>query len=318
MALLFVLWEAQRSVDGEERILQLLQLAEQRWRDANNTAKLAEVFAFRALLARQEGRMLQAVTWARQSLAWLPREEHIWRNLSVAVVGMGEMLDGNLGNAHTFLLEALALCEQQGNLIYARATKGMLSWAKFEQGELRQAAEQFRQIQAEARAQEDYDDIARTQLGLAQAEYQWNELEEAQQAAQQALEIGEQMNVEELQVQATVRLALVEQARGQTDQAQQRLTAWLAREQMPTSPHSYQLAREVQATLAAIQLANGDLTDVERWSASVEGREEVLPLLQQRREQLLRARLLLAQGESSTAIEWLERLYAAAQQTGHV
>ena len=317
LTLLFTLMEGPRSLDGEERIHHLLQVAEQQWRDANNTTKLAGVFAFRALLARQEGNILQALTWAKQSLAWLPPEDRTWRNLSLSVVGSGEILDGHLDNARTFLLAALRLSEQQGNLIYARATRGMLNWARFEQGELRSTSEQFRQMQAEARMQEDRDDIAHTQLWLAQIMYQWNTLEEAEQAAHEAFEIGEQMNVEEFRALATAQLALIEHARGQTAQAQQRLTAWLAREQTPVSPHSYQISRMVQAALARIQLASGDLVVVERWFASIERREEILPLLQHQREQLLRARLLLAQREIASAIELLESLGQAALQTGH-
>ncbi|MBO0792497.1 MAG: hypothetical protein J2P36_16330 [Ktedonobacteraceae bacterium] len=318
MTLLFIQMEGPNLEDGEKRIRYLLQVAEQKWRDANNTAKLAEIFAFRALLARQDGRMLQAVTWARQSLAWLPEEDRTWRNLSLTVVGVGEMFDGKLENAPKLLLEALALSEQQGNRTYARATRGMLAGVSFEQGELHHAAEMMRQIQAEARIQEDYDDIAHTQLGLARIAYQWNNLEEAEWAAQKALEIGEQLQVEQFQALATVSLALIEHARDQSVQAQQRLTAWLARGQVPVSPHSYQLWREVQATLAFIQLASGNQAAVERWFASIEESESLLPLLQQRREQLLRARLLLVQGESSTAIERLEGLSRAALETGHI
>ncbi len=318
MTLLVVLMQEPHPGDGKERIHHLLQLAEQRWRDANNTARLAEVFAFRALLARQDGRMLQAVTWAKQALAWLPPESRTWRNMSLTVVGVGESLDGNLNNAREDMLEALRLSEQQGNIIYMRATRGMLCGVSLEQCELRRTAEQFRQIQAEARMQEDRDDIAHTQLGLAQIAYQWNHLEEAALAAREALEIGEQTNVEEFQAQAAARLALIERAHGQTAQAQQRLISWLARAQAPASPHSYQLARVVQSTLACIQLMSGDRAAVERWFNSIERQEEVLPTLQRRREQVLRARLHLAQGEISTAIEKLESVCAATLQTGHL
>ena len=318
MTLLFITMEGQRFLIERERIYSLLQVAEQQWRDANNTAKLAEVFAFRALLDRQEGKLLSALTWARQALAWLPPEDRTWRNLSLTVVGIGELLGGTLSSARATLLEALGLSEQQGNTIYARATRGMLSGVCIEQGELRHACEQLRQIQAEARMQEDRDDIAHTQLGLAQIMYQWNDLQASEQAAHQALEIGEQMRVEEFQVRATLRLALIEHARGQSMQAQQRLISWLARGQVPTSPFSYQLTREMQATLARIQLASGDLAAVARWFASIERSGETLPLLQQRREQVLQARLLLAQGEIAAAAEKLEDLHTSAVQTGHL
>ena len=317
MTLLFMLMENPRDMERKERIYQLLQVAEQKWRDADNTARLAEVFSFRSLLARQEGKMLQAVTWARQGLAWLPAENRTWRTIALTVVGFGETLDGSLKNARDYLLEAVILNEQQGNLVHARASRGMLSWVSAEQGELHHAAEQFRQMQAEARLQEDYDDVAHTQLGLAQIAYQWNNLEEARRAAQEVLEIGERMDMEEFLALATARLALIEHAQGQTAQARQRLLAWLAGRTTPVTPHSYQLHREVQAALARLYLADGDLLSVERWFESIERRDEPLPLLQRQREQLLKARLVLAQGETDSVIEQLEHLSMAAQQTSH-
>jgi LuxR family maltose regulon positive regulatory protein len=324
MTLLFILMERPHFPTGRERIYHLLQVAEQRWRDANNTEKLAEVFAFRALLARQEGNILQAVTWARQSLAWLKAQDRTWRSIALSTVGTGEVLDGSLEKARQAFVEALALNEQLGNFSYARAIRNMLGWASLEQGDLHHAAEQFRQIQVEARTQEDYDDIARTQLLLAHIAYQWNHLEEAEQAAREALSIGEQTQVEEFQAQASVRLAYIEHARGHSVVAQQRLITWLTQAQAPTSLQSYQLRREVEAALgeveaalARIQLASSNLAAVERWFATIERRDESLPLLQRQREDLLRARLLLAQRENAAAIELLESLDAAARATGH-
>lgn len=318
LSLLFAVMEGFYFPQGQERIEHLLRVAEEKWRDANNTMKLAEVFAFRALLARREGKILQAVTWAKQSLAWLPQEDRTWRNLDLTVVGIGEMLDGQLTRAYELLLEALKLSELQGNTIYARATRGMLSGVRLEQGELRHATEQLRQIQAEARVQEDRDDIAHTQLALAQIAYQWNNLQDAEQAALEALEIGKQVNEEEFQAHAIIRLAYIEHACGQSIQAEQRLMTWLACVQTPTSPFSYQLFHEAQLALAHIELVNGNLGAVEHWLAHSEGNQGILPLLQRQRKQLLQARLLLAQGEISTAIEWLEGLRAAARRTEHV
>lgn len=317
MILLFTLAERPRVEQERERVYHLLWVAEQQWRDANDTAKLAAIFSFRALLARQEGRTLQALTWARQALAWLPPEDLVWRTIALTVVGIGAILSGTLAQAREALLEARLLNERLDNAMYARAARGMLSWVHLEQGELRYAAEQFRQMQAEARLQEDRDDIARTQLAFALLLYQWNRLAEAEEAAREAQEMGEHIHEEEFLYVSTLRLAQIERARGQSAQAQQRLTAWLAGNQVPDSPQGYQRYREVQAMLASIQLANGELVAVERWCAGLEQRSETLPLYQRQREQLLHARLLLARGEHTAAMELLEGLLAAAQQTGH-
>ena len=321
LSLLFILMERAGGADEKEkeRVNHLLQVAEQSWRDVNKTEKLAEVFAFRALMARQDGKMFQAVTWANQSLAWLPADNRTWRTLSLTVVGIGELVNGDLNTAQRYLLEALKISELQGNSLYARATRGMLSWLSFERGELHRAATQFRQMQVEAREQEDHDDIARTQLGLAQIEYQWNNLQAAELAAREALTISEQMREEEVQARARIVLAQIEYVRGQVVQAQHLLIAWQARRiQASPTPFSDQLSRDVQAALAHIQLATGNFVAVARWSTDIEHSEIIVPLLQSQREQLLQLRFLLSQGEISTVIVALEGLLKSVLQTGHM
>jgi LuxR family maltose regulon positive regulatory protein len=318
MSLFFIQMEHASGTDEKERIYHLLQVAERCWRETNETTKLAELFSFRALLASQEGRILQAVTWAKQSLAWLPKNNAPWSNLNLTVVGVGELLNGDLNTAQGYLLEALAISERQGNTAYARATRGMLSWLSFERGELHRTAEQFRYMQIEAREQEDRDDIARAQLGLAQVEYQWNHLSEAELAAQDAFMMSTQPQVEEIQARSVIVLAQIDYARGNTLQAQQRLITWLARVQAALTPQSYQCVREVQAALTRLQLVSGDVVAAERWVAHPEHAEKNVPLLQSQREQLLRLRLLLSKGEITPAIAELESLLAATIKTGHI
>ncbi|GHO45897.1 LuxR C-terminal-related transcriptional regulator [Ktedonospora formicarum] len=317
MVRLFWLLESPRIPDGDPYIQHLLQIAEEHWRDTNNTTRLASVFAFRALLARQEGKLLQAITWARQSLVWLPPEERVWRNIGLTVVGHGELLEGNLDQARSLFHEALALSNQLGNVTYARATRGMLAGVNMEYGEMNHAFEQLSQLQAEAREQEDYDDIAHSQLGLAKIAYQRNKLDEAEYYAQEVMDFGEQLNQDEFLAYASIYLALIEQARGQAPQARQRLTSWLARNPTPVSHLMLQLSREIQTTLASLQLMSGLHTPVEHWFASLSKGASKLPLLQQRCEQLLSARWLLTQGDLVQATQMLEELECWAVQTKH-
>ncbi len=318
LILLYVMMDNLPDLNKKEKILHLLQVAEQQWRDTNNMAKLAEVFAFHALLARQEGKMLQAVTWAKQSLAWLPPDEKSWRNLSLTVVGMGEAVDGDLSIARETLFEALRVCEQIGNWVYLRAIKGMLSWVYLEAGELQHAYEQFRTIQAEARIQEDYDDISRTQLGMAQIFYEWNMLGEAQQAAEEGLKIGEQMQIEEIRARAAIRLALIEAASGQAAEAQKRLLRWQARASMPTTPIAYQLSREIEITLLLLQIGSGETAIAERWFLQNASQATTLPLNHQQRERLLQSRLLLHQHQVLPAIALLEDLFGEVSRSHHL
>jgi ATP/maltotriose-dependent transcriptional regulator MalT len=194
------------------------------------------------------------------------------------VVGSGELLDGNFTLAQDYLLEALRLCEQQRNVMYARSIRGMLSGLGWERSELRRTTVQFRQMLVEAREQEDRDDISHAQIGLAMIEYQWNHLQEAERAAQEAWSLGEQTHSEDVQVYATILLARITSARGKPQVAQQRLIAWLNRVQSAQMPQNYQLAREVQVALAQIQLGDGDQRAVEHWFANIERDGQPIPL----------------------------------------
>jgi LuxR family transcriptional regulator, maltose regulon positive regulatory protein len=297
---------------------ELLDLAEQGWHLEGNTPRLGEVFALRALAARQRGESAQSLMWARQALASLPTEELPWRSVSLNVVGIEELLSGQLDAGRKAILEAHALSEAVGNPYGTRATTNTLAGVYFEQGELHRAAACYRQVLAEARAQEDRDDIAHAQLGLAQLFYEWNELESAQQAAQEAFDLGQQLADEEFRTQAILVLARVEHARGESTSAQQRFAAFLSQMPPQSSPLLSRLFREVRVQYARLQLATGDLSAVQRWVSSRSHDDEALPSTQRAREELLVARWLLAQGKVEEALDILVVLLDAAQQEGRI
>jgi len=297
---------------------ELLDMAEQGWRLEGNTPRLGEVFALRSLAARQRGESVQSLTWARQALASLPAEELPWRSVSLNVVGIEELLSGRLDTGRKAILESHALSEAVGNRYGTRATTNMLAGVYFEQGELHRAAECYRQVLAEAREQEDRDDIGHAQLGLAQLFYEWNELETAQLAAQEAFDLGQQLADEEFRTQAILVLARVEHARGESTSALRRLAALLSQMPLHSSPLLYRLLREVRAEYARLQLATGELSAVQRWVSNRFHDDEALPSTQQAREELLVARWLLAQGKVEEALDILVVLLDTAQQAGRI
>jgi LuxR family transcriptional regulator, maltose regulon positive regulatory protein len=319
-ALLLVSLSDQHSVTRlpTKRLEGFLQLAEQGWRRTGTTSRLGEVFAFRSLLARQQGELIQAATWARQALAWLPEEELAWRSVSLSVVGAGELLNGQVALAQKLFEEGRACCEALGNRSFMRATSGMLSEVYVEQGKLHLAAEQFRQLLAEARAQEDRDDVARVQLALAQLFYEWNDLQASRLAAQEALELSRLLSNEEIEVRAALVLARIEHAQGQMALARQRLTDLLTRIPPSRSPLFTRLSREVLAMQAMLQLAIGDLSTVQRWASERDQPGEALPLASQGREDLLVARWLLAQSKTEEALDLLGHLLDTAHQMERV
>ena len=185
VALLFVTQPAQPSPTIRTQIDQALDAADTGFRSAENMPKLGEVFAFRALLARQRDDIPYADECAMQALDWLPPDEISWRSWSLATLGSTALYAGNLTTARSLLTEARVLGERDGNRVYLRANSGMLSGVYGESGELRQAEVNVRQVLTEARDEGDLDDVAHAQLGLASVAYEWNELGAAQLAAQE-------------------------------------------------------------------------------------------------------------------------------------
>lgn len=329
------------------RLEEALQTAEQGWRREGNTRRLAVVFAFRALLVRRQGTIREAITWATQALAWLPEEELMWRSTCLSVLGIGELLEGRLDLAKKALQEAAAISETVGNRTFARANLGMLSWVYGEQGELNRSAEYFRQILNEAREEPDNDDICHALTALAQLSYERNELQTAKQQAQEALRLSHELSDEGLQVQATLVLARVFYAQGQTLQAQQLLSALLSSISvlmLPDSPLLYQLLHETQAQQIKFHLAAGNPHTIESWwlnessdrniilshsdkalqpvygqeNGSIDRKNRLLTRTQQEQQEQLIARWLLVQGQAGEALDILHRLLASAQKTQRV
>ena len=300
------------------RFEKALQMAEDGWRNTVDVIRLSNVLAFRAVLARQQGEMVQAISCARQALAWLPTGEIMWRAICLGVVGNDELLKGQLHQARKTTLEARATSEASRNPAFIRASSIILSMVCFEQGELHLSAEYYRQMLEEARKAEDQDDIGQASLGLALLSYEWNDLLTAEQQAQEALECGQLLASHEFQVQSTLLLARIEHARGQTRSAQQRCTALQARLSAHTAPLLFWYSRQVQALLARFALAVGDHVTVQRWMDYRAQNNEELPLIYREMETLIEARWLLVQEKETEVIALLNPWLDDARQNGRV
>lgn len=293
-----------------------LQMAEMEFRAAGSGPRCGEAFAFHALVAREQGDLRKAVIYAREALDWLPESDQAWRNLSLNVIGMGKLTDGQLDEAQKIFLELGALGEAFGNRAILRANTVLLNTISYEQGKLRQTAESFRQMLTEARKDDDDDDIAHASLFLAWLAYEWNDVETAEQRAQETLNLGLKIGNEEFQVQAELVLARIEHACGETERARQRCTALLAR--FPAiSPLRSRLCREIEMTQARFSLAVDDSSAVELWWTHLSPHEE-LPLILYEREIVLGARWLITSGRTTEALPLLLRLFDNAQRQGRI
>jgi LuxR family maltose regulon positive regulatory protein len=294
-----------------ERLLHQAECARQA--EGNHQAR-SEILAIRALISGEQGDLAQAAHLAREALIYLPEGDSQWRGCCFRLIGTEELLAGQARAARERLQEAWTFFQRAGNRQGGRAALLALAEAYLLQGALRQAAELYRAVRSTAG--EDLFDTGKALLGLAQLSYEWNALEEAWQEAQEALDLGTDLMDATLQVQAALVLAAIEQGRGQTAAAGQRLHALFAGLPAGAPPYLPMLQQSIEAVQARLALAAGDLATAERWSMTSTPQRERLPRLHQEREDFIGARLLIVQGKAEEALRLLERWQIEAHELG--
>ncbi|MEO8970736.1 MAG: LuxR C-terminal-related transcriptional regulator [Ktedonobacteraceae bacterium] len=313
IALLFML---DRSDPATKTLVETpLEMAERCWQAEDNSARLGEVLALRSQVAWWQGDLPRAFATAREALELLPAQEIMWRGSSLLSVGIEHLLAGELEAAQQATLEAQLLFEGFGNPYGARAAIYLSGEMSSRQGNLHTAAQLYRRELANA--VDDPLDMADALIGLATLSYEWNELQRAEQEASQALELVKQhvdevgrYHVEQfVHVPGSLVLARILHARGETVQAQQLVQELVVLTQERKWPY---LHREILTAQAHLQLSVGDLTSVQRWSTIVTRLGEDFRLLQQEREALILARLLIAQGETEASLRLLDSWEARA------
>lgn len=302
------------------QVIEALRWAEEGWQQ--DTARRGLVYAFRALLANMDGQIDEAMKWAGKSLELLPDDEHHWRGMVLNVFGSYELYNGQIDQAKRYLNEARYNSDALGNRNFTRANMGLLAYAYWDQGELNQANEYFSLVLAEAREINDQDDITHSQLGLAWLSYEWNNLEAAWQQAQEVLDINLKISGTSNLAEAHLIQAQVLRARGQLDQAQQRLSSLLNQVQHPMSVIDYQQYRAVRLAQAQFYLQGGNLAGFERWVNLLNsddpvgiGKEFRVFLAQRVGEVLLLARGMTGRGEWEEALLLLEPLLSEVQSS---
>lgn len=233
-----------------------------------------------------------------------------WRGASILIIARSELLAGRPEEARRLILEGQNLFEtlQIPGYSVHEATL-VLGEICLQQGRLHQAEQYYRQLLVSAK--ENLDDQMAARLGLAQVSYEWNHLAEAEQSVAQVLALGK-AHLDELGkyfveagflFPAELLQARLSQARGEHLQAHQALQKPLAFAQEHRLTPYYRMALAQQVELA---LATGLLTSVEDWQATSNPPDDTAFAMQQEREALLRARLLIARGEITEALHLLE------------
>jgi LuxR family maltose regulon positive regulatory protein len=317
VAILFTTIMGMQSLNGgvSSEIEHLFGRAERGFRAAGDTGRLGLVFAFRALMVRERGEIAAAVSWARAALDALPPAELNWRSTCIGTLALGESVAGRQRAASTLFAEAQAICQQTGNRQFARASTILLGWSLVEQNELQRAGPLIRQTLAEARAVGDLDDIANALHVLAEIALCAHDLDAAWVQASEVVDVMGNYPHQHYYVHAVLILARVEQARGHGAAAGARCDALLREFLGASMPADKQLVAQITYEQTRIALAMGDVATVRRWRDTRPTDLEV-PRAQHDREELLLARLLMAEGHPAAAAQILESILAAAEADG--
>jgi LuxR family maltose regulon positive regulatory protein len=294
------------------RVEKLLHVVEEAWRASNDDAHLGQALALRGTAALWQGDLTQAFAHARESLELLPVHDVFWRGVSLLNVGMEEALNGHIDAALELFIETRALCGAAQNIHGMLAATFWLGEACAWRGEFDQAAQLYEQVLAEAIGGEEMlDDQAAASLGLAQITYEHDELDAAEQQARYARDLGKQRSNEEEVVHATLLLARIQQARGQTASAQDTLRALATRTQRPL------LLLEIQQWQARLALLSGDVETARRW-AIAHSQHHDAPHIQQEQAALLLAHIQLIDHQPDAVLKLLQPWRSDAHHNGRL
>ena len=303
--------EKARSLEARERVEELLRMAEAGMDQQQQTELSGLIAALRATDAWQQMSYASAFTFAQQALPALPRDGRaghvqVWRGVCLFIVGIGLMYENKWSEALSSFLEAYQSSLTPDDRHFTHSLLFLAGVCCSMQGKLYQAREYYQQALVEARKREDHEIIARSLLGLARLALAWNDLLQAEQQLNEALDFvpGEDAN---LRNDAAFQLAEFAYARGQASEARQQAEALLARLQVAASHEASQMLPNVVLFLARLSLDAGDGQNAARLLETLDSEENVAA-------RSFQARLLLAQGRHHEAVHLLERLACAVQE----
>ncbi len=294
------------------RIEPFLGAAESVWQTEEDHGRIGQLLSFRGNVQWWQGDFLKAFQYARQSLAELPEHDVFWRGNSLLIISYEALQAGRIRDAQDYVLEARALLGAAQNIFGVLAAIQMLSEIFYWQGELEQSEQLNQQILSEAVGDESMlDDQGIASLSLANIAYERNDLDQAEQFARRALELGQQRANEMLQVQATTRLAYIHSAKGRLARSREELKSLEGKIQNPI------LLREIQNAQALFSIRTNDISSLAWWVKTISAENQTLRL-QKEREELTLVRLRIAEGRPDEAKALLKEWHEDAVENGRV
>ncbi|MEK6325662.1 MAG: LuxR C-terminal-related transcriptional regulator [Acidobacteriota bacterium] len=284
------------------RVEQKLQAAETALQDAEpddkNKDLVGRIAAIRATVATSQNQVEIIIAQSRRALEYLHPDNLAFRTSTTCKLGYAYHLQGNRAAASQAYTEVISIGQASGNVVFTLLATIGLGKLQEADNQLYLAAETYRRV-LQLFGDQPLPFASEAYFGLARVFYEWNDLDAAQQHAQQSIELARKIENTDRVLASEVFLARLKLAHGDAAGA----AAILARAGQFARQHNFVYRMpEVAATQVLTLLHQGNLAAAANLAQTHE-----LPISQ--------ARVHLAQGDTSAALAVLEpwRLQVAAK-----
>ena len=275
----------------------------------------AAIALLRAELAEARGDADEVARHARSALAQLGEDEHGPRFLARWYLPLADWMRGQMEDAESSLAEMLAEGRAAPDPHPLMTSCWLLGRVQRGRGELGAALRTYREgLRLATAVGHSTFHAAEAHVGIAQALYERNELDDALRHVTEGIELGRQVVEFRLPAVGLVTRAWIHWAAGDAGRALDAMNEAISRTH--PSPHVASLANPIPAEQARLLLALGRLDQAALWTEERGLRDEDDPSYPWELEYLVLARVLLARSDPGPALGLLERLEALAESQG--
>jgi LuxR family maltose regulon positive regulatory protein len=301
------LWTAFAStllVTGQTtRVEQTLQAAEAALQGVKPDDKtrdlIGRVAAIRATAATSQNQVETIIAQSRRALEYLHPGNLAFRTSTIWKLGFAYQMQGERAAASQAYNEVISIGQASGNTVFTLLATIGLGVLQEGDNQLHLAAQTFRRV-LQLLGDKPLPFACEAHLGLARIFYEWNDLDAAQQHAEQSVPLARQVENNDRFVVCEVFLARLKLAQGDAAGA----AAVLAKAAQSVRHHNFvHRMPEVTAAEVLTLLHQGNLA-----AAAHLAEEQELPIIQ--------ARVHLAKGDTTAALGVLERLRRQVEAKG--
>ncbi|MFL7794468.1 MAG: LuxR C-terminal-related transcriptional regulator [Anaerolineae bacterium] len=276
-----------------------------------------EMAALQAYIASVQGDVPRTIALCKQASEALPERKWFSRSFVALSLGIAYFADRQVQAARKALSEAVELFQKAGLSYMVQAAMMELGLVQQMAGSLHEADQTFRTALNLAPGQ-DIRPVPITgmaYLGLARAQYEWNNLDHALQNVKKGIEVTDLGGFTIVLLHNYVQLIEVYMARGDMMAA---LQTFEKAERLAQQRHYPDISSLLVSLQVRFWLMQGDLTAASQWLQEHRSSAGDVPEFAQEPEQIAAAKVLLALNQPASALVLLRRLQSLAEETGRI